>query len=63
MLHSFTPETWPCVGNFNEIAMDSKKFGTVHKPLWHMVNFRKALDYTYLIDLGYEEAKFMWLNM
>jgi hypothetical protein len=28
-----------------------------------MVDFRKALDYTNLTDLGFEEPKFTWLNM
>jgi hypothetical protein len=39
LLCSFTPEAWLCVGDFNEIVVDSKKFGIVCKPLWQMVDF------------------------
>jgi hypothetical protein len=62
LLRSFSPEKWLCVGDFNEIAEESEKFGTVPRALWQMVDFQEALDYTQLQDLGFEGAKFTWLN-
>jgi exonuclease III len=61
-LRSFSPEAWMCVGDFNEIAEDSEKFGNVPRALWQMVDFREALDYTQLRDLGFEVGKYTWLN-
>ena len=63
LLHSFTLEALLCVGYLNEITVDSEKYGTTRRPLWQMVDFRKALDYTNLTDLGFKGPKFTWLNM
>jgi hypothetical protein len=62
LLHSFSSEAWLCVRDFNEIAEDSEDFGIGPRALWQMADFREVLDYTQLRDLGFEGAKFTWLN-
>ncbi|KAK2661449.1 hypothetical protein Ddye_000023 [Dipteronia dyeriana] len=53
---------WLCLGDFNEILSGSEKIGGSVHPLFLMENFREALDYCELNDLGYSGLGFTWSN-
>jgi hypothetical protein len=60
-LESFHPESWLCMGDFNEITHESEKFGARCKPISQMAEFR--LEKCHLKDLGFVGPKFTWWNM
>jgi hypothetical protein len=61
-LRIFQPDTWLCVGDFNEILEESEKYGLRRTPQHQMRTFRKALESCKLEDLGYVGASFTWNN-
>ncbi|KAL0416624.1 UNVERIFIED_CONTAM: hypothetical protein Slati_3494300 [Sesamum latifolium] len=52
---------WLCAGDFNEILMQLENTG-VPRPMWQIEDFRRALNYSDLIDLGFKGARFTWCN-
>ena len=57
---NFVP--WLYFGDFNEILQSEEKQGGLPKPLALMLNFREALLYCGLVDLGYQGNIFTWTN-
>ena len=61
-LHSRHSISWLCFGDFNEILQSKEKQGRLPKPLAPILNFREALLYYGLVDLGYQGNIFTWTN-
>ncbi|KAK3218312.1 hypothetical protein Dsin_012282 [Dipteronia sinensis] len=51
-----------CVGDFNEILCNSEKEGGLERSHLLLDNFRKALNYCGLEDLGFLGPQFTWSN-
>jgi hypothetical protein len=51
-----------CIGDFNEIMFSFEKQGGAPRPQSQMNNFRNALDFCNLQDLGFEGDIFTWRN-
>lgn len=62
LLGFFQPPAWVCIGDFNEIIEDAKKFVVIKKPRWQMKDFQDAIETCQLFDLGYSGPKFTWSN-
>ncbi|KAK1577933.1 hypothetical protein Q3G72_026109 [Acer saccharum] len=54
---------WMCVGDFNEVLVDSEKDGGSDRLRILTDNFRAVLDHCGLEDLGFSGPKFTWSNM
>ncbi|KAK3231842.1 hypothetical protein Dsin_003723 [Dipteronia sinensis] len=54
--------TWMCIGDFNEILLDSEKEGRADRKRVLMDNFRHTLDHCRLEDLGFSGPKFTYSN-
>ncbi|KAK3231837.1 hypothetical protein Dsin_003718 [Dipteronia sinensis] len=54
--------TWMCIGDFNEILLDSEKEGGADRKQVLMDNFRHTLDHCRLEDLGFSCRKFTYSN-
>ncbi|KAL0451850.1 UNVERIFIED_CONTAM: hypothetical protein Slati_1163100 [Sesamum latifolium] len=50
---------WMCAGDFNEILYQHEKMRPP-RLLWQITDFRQALEYCSLSDLGYSGSKFTW---
>ena len=61
-LHSRHSVPWLCFGDFNEILQSEEKQSGLPKLLAPMLNFREALLYCGLVDLGYQGNIFTWTN-
>ncbi|XP_059436384.1 uncharacterized protein LOC132169351 [Corylus avellana] len=61
LLRSFQPEAWLCVGDFNEIAVDSENFGTIRRPLWQMATLSYWHCLAFILEC-YENASGQRLN-
>lgn len=61
-LKDFTPSSWLCVGDFNEITNQSKKSGGDPRCETQMASFRSVLEDYNLNDLGFKGSKFTWTN-
>ncbi|GLT53218.1 hypothetical protein SLA2020_265040 [Shorea laevis] len=61
-LRHYSPQSWLCVGDFNEIVDRSEKVGGAHRSERQMEGFRKALAECQLGDLGYRGSRFTWSN-
>jgi hypothetical protein len=57
-----TPNDWLCLGDFNEIANQTKKVGGRIRNEAQMRAFRAILSNCLLNDLGYRGSKFTWSN-
>lgn len=53
---------WMCVGDFNEILFSHEREGGRLRGQQCMDQFREALEYCQLRDLGYEGDTFTWRN-
>lgn len=53
---------WLVVGNFNEVAHASEKFGGLSVSNSRITYFNNCLDYCQLIDLGFKGPKYTWKN-
>ena len=53
---------WLCVGDFNEIFKAEEKSGGALCRERQITDFRAALDFCGLHDLGYVGSPFMWCN-
>ena len=53
---------WVVLGDFNEILLAEEKQGGLDRPEWQMLNFREALDFFSLKDLGFNGFPFTWCN-
>ncbi|KAL5574256.1 hypothetical protein UlMin_023853 [Ulmus minor] len=51
---------WLCGGDLNKILFDHEKRGGGGRALYLLRNFRKALEYCNLADLGFRGPKFTW---
>ncbi|KAL5538919.1 hypothetical protein UlMin_042378 [Ulmus minor] len=51
---------WLCGGDMNEILFDHEKRGGGGRALYLIRNFREALEYCNLADLGFRGPKFTW---
>ncbi|KAL5575991.1 hypothetical protein UlMin_017690 [Ulmus minor] len=51
---------WLCGGDLNEILFNHEKQGGIERAHYLMSNFREALNYCGLADLGYRGPKFTW---
>lgn len=49
-------------GDFNEILLQSEKYGAVNRTYGQMEDFRLALEECGLSDLGYRGYKYTWSN-
>ncbi|KAK6126320.1 hypothetical protein DH2020_039965 [Rehmannia glutinosa] len=56
--HSFTP--WLCLGDFNEVLLQSEFHGRGLRVEWQIQNFREALQHCALSDMGYSGSQFTW---
>lgn len=56
------PDPWLCVGDFNEILLASEKSSSTPRPPSQMLAFRKALEDSQLMDLGFRGPKYTWCN-
>ena len=61
-LHSRDSLPWICIGDYNEILSSDEKQGRISRSLWCMEEFRSALLYCCLIDLGFTRNIFTWRN-
>ena len=61
-LHSRSSYPWLCCGDFNEILCMEEKQGQIPRPLRLMQDFRKALLFYGLADLGFKGNIFTWDN-
>jgi hypothetical protein len=61
-LSQYTPLSWVCVGDFNEILDLTEKFGGGGRPRGQMEAFKQTLEDCYLYDLGYRGPRFTWNN-
>ena len=61
-LHSRHSVPWLCFGDFNEILQLEEKQSGLPKLLAPMLNFREALLYCGLVDLGYQGNIFTRIN-
>lgn len=50
------------LGDFNEILLAEEKQGDLDKPECQMLNFREALGFCSLKDLGFNGFPFIWCN-
>ncbi|KAK3218118.1 hypothetical protein Dsin_012088 [Dipteronia sinensis] len=53
---------WLCIGDFNEIAIRNEKLGGQERPRRLMEEFREALDFCGLEDLGFSGLAYTWCN-
>ncbi|KAE8801535.1 Elongation factor 1-alpha [Hordeum vulgare] len=53
---------WLCLGDFNEILASNEKSGGVECPQCYMNDFRDALDFCELRDIGFEGDPYTWRN-
>ena len=61
-LKNFVDGPWLCVGDFNAILNTSEKL-SIRQPQSSQINeFREALDFCQLEDLGYRGYPFTWTN-
>jgi hypothetical protein len=61
-LERLTPHPWVCIGDFNEVVVDSEKLGGNTRQRSHMLAFQQALEEGDLTDLGFVGPKFTWSN-
>jgi exonuclease III len=61
-LAGLVPIPWVCIGDFNEITIQSEKWGGRGRANSQMVAFQQALDFCDLTDLGFIGPKFTWSN-
>jgi hypothetical protein len=61
-LATLSPHPWVCIGDFNEIVENTKKWGGGGRSNSQMNAFRQALEDCDLTDLGYRGPKFTWCN-
>ena len=61
-LRHSSSSSWLCVGDFNE-ALDSSEVQGQHDcPLWQIQDFKDAMAYIELHDLGFVGHSFTWRN-
>ncbi|KAE8791529.1 Elongation factor 1-alpha [Hordeum vulgare] len=53
---------WLCFGDFKEILASNEKRGGAERPQRHMNDFRDALDFCELRDIGFEGDMYTWRN-
>jgi exonuclease III len=53
---------WLCMGDFNEILDNSERIGNGVRPGWQIRDFREAVVYSELHDLGFSGLPFTWRN-
>jgi exonuclease III len=56
------PDPWICLGDFNEILNETKKFGGRSQPRALMEAFQNTLEVCGLFDLGFKGPKYTWSN-
>jgi hypothetical protein len=61
-MHRVPPKPWLCVGDFNEILFTHEKEGGRDRHQSCMDQFREALEFCDLSDLGFEGDIFTWRN-
>ena len=53
---------WICTGDFNELMFQHEKQGGLERSQRQMQEFREAVEYVELHDLGFEGPAFTWCN-
>lgn len=61
-LHARSSHPWLCYGDFNEILSIEEKQGRLLRPPRPMLDFREALLFCGIVDLGYRGNTFTWDN-
>jgi exonuclease III/ribonuclease HI len=61
-LRQFQPQPWLCIGDFNEILTQDEKTGAILRREGQMDQFRNALGYCQLTDLGFIGSQYTWTN-
>lgn len=61
-LARLTPLPWLCLGDFNEVVLQSEKWGGGGRPNKQLRDFQLALGNCDLSDLGYKGPKYTWSN-
>lgn len=61
-LARLTPFLWVCISDFNEIVVQSGKYGGRGRPSSQMIAFQQTLEFCDLSDLGFHGPKFNWTN-
>jgi exonuclease III len=61
-LSQLSSSPWLCMGDFNEILDNSERKGRGYRPEWQIRDFREAVVYCGLHDLGYVGNTFTWRN-
>ena len=61
-LATLNPTPWICIGYFNEVLIQSEKWGGRGRLNRQMREFQKALEHCELFDMGYKGPKFTWNN-
>ncbi|KAK2642450.1 hypothetical protein Ddye_024213 [Dipteronia dyeriana] len=61
-LHDMVHIPWFCAGDFNDILSPDEKIGGLPRNRMLIDNFRNALDYCGLDDMGFQGPRFTWSN-
>jgi hypothetical protein len=58
--HLSSTSSWLCMGNFIEVLEDSERMGRGCRPGWQIQDFRDAVTFCELHDIGYVGSSFTW---
>jgi hypothetical protein len=61
-LKLFSLGAWLCIGDFNKILAQDKKWGASDRRGRQIDGFREAIEECNLSDLGYVGPKYTWTN-
>ncbi|GLT49927.1 hypothetical protein SLA2020_234510 [Shorea laevis] len=53
---------WMAIGDFNDITVQSEKFGGNPFPSYRIQAYTECMSYCNLMDLGFNGPKFTWVN-
>jgi hypothetical protein len=62
VLNQFSLSPWICIGDFNEVILNTEKWGGNNRSSSQMRRFQLALEECELSDLGFRGPKYTWSN-